>query len=473
MLDIQPQTPSSSMEHSQTFQLHFPVYTNINQDDICFAHALQLYTNFNAKRKKKEPFLNIHSLKKLYNVLMAEQAKIIEQIKKLPDDEDFLFLRTKKWNLKTDRASLPFNLMINRQGDIIILPPIATHPIENQGKNKIIRKGIRFHDAAMLAISKGKPKLEKRITSSDIQTLLEDLKKETELQTSLARYPQFVRVHDCGKHLSKKIKGNWQWRTVQDYIDGPLITLCPQSEAEYTHQLGIDGSIITIEGESKFDRLSDKENQLIIFDLLEGLHFLRVSKILHGDIKPANLMYTCDGNRITGAKIIDFGGAIQLENENDSAHELSTFTPLYCAPEYILNYNNHRHSASFSYDTWSMGLAIAELQGLFVYFTDCTEETFFPKLRNFINNYSPNKIPFDLKQTSWIYYLIWRMLDPDPHRRITSQQAKDLMRMAIEEKDYLTLFKLRYPHLEPESLPVFFSRTSNEKCDWLKLLLKS
>jgi serine/threonine protein kinase len=74
---------------------------------------------------------------------------------------------------------------------------------------------------------------------------------------------------------------------------------------------------------------SDYEIVKSICDILEGLHELHQNNIIHGDIRPSNILITPQGN----AKLIDLGLARAFPQPNNSRYP---FALLYASPEQIL-----------------------------------------------------------------------------------------------------------------------------------------
>lgn len=56
----------------------------------------------------------------------------------------------------------------------------------------------------------------------------------------------------------------------------------------------------------------------IFIQIAEGIHYLQKIKIIHSDLKPANIMLekSIEGGGNGNVKIIDFGSAIKLSDEN-------------------------------------------------------------------------------------------------------------------------------------------------------------
>ena len=120
-----------------------------------------------------------------------------------------------------------------------------------------------------------------------------------------------------------------------------------------------------IEGQTLRDRLtrpvSTDEFFAIATQCCEGLQAAHEKGIIHGDIKPENIMLTA-GNRV---KILDFGVARRAWNSNpdDATKSMQTMTasggtPAYMAPEVLLQQPDDGRS-----DLFSLGLVFYEMLG--------------------------------------------------------------------------------------------------------------
>jgi serine/threonine-protein kinase len=120
-----------------------------------------------------------------------------------------------------------------------------------------------------------------------------------------------------------------------------------------------------IEGETLRHRLqrpvSTEEFFSIAAQCCEGLQAAHEKGIIHGDIKPENIMIT-PGNRV---KILDFGVARRAwsANPNDATKSMETMTatggtPAYMAPEVLLQQPDDGRS-----DIFSLGLVFYEMLG--------------------------------------------------------------------------------------------------------------
>jgi serine/threonine-protein kinase len=120
-----------------------------------------------------------------------------------------------------------------------------------------------------------------------------------------------------------------------------------------------------VEGETLRQRLtrpiSTEEFFTIAFQCCEGLQAAHEKGIIHGDIKPENIMLA-PGNRV---KILDFGVARRAwsSNPSDATKSMETMTasggtPAYMAPEVLLQQHDDGRS-----DIFSLGLVFYEMLG--------------------------------------------------------------------------------------------------------------
>jgi len=73
----------------------------------------------------------------------------------------------------------------------------------------------------------------------------------------------------------------------------------------------------------------------LISEIVKGIKFLSGLGIVHGDIKPDNILVDFDGYEFHSVKIIDFGSAFVLDDEELPFFSMST--PEYLAPEVIMH----------------------------------------------------------------------------------------------------------------------------------------
>ncbi|XP_027165986.1 mitogen-activated protein kinase kinase 7-like [Coffea eugenioides] len=98
----------------------------------------------------------------------------------------------------------------------------------------------------------------------------------------------------------------------------------------------------------------EKTVAIIAFQVLTGLDYLHARKIVHCDIKPANLLVDKQMN----VKIADFGVSSKVTGSEDSCKTYAG-TCAYMSPE---RFDPHTYGCNpFAGDVWSLGLTLMEL----------------------------------------------------------------------------------------------------------------
>lgn len=97
--------------------------------------------------------------------------------------------------------------------------------------------------------------------------------------------------------------------------------------------------------------LSDQHLQYFIYQVLRGLKYVHTANVLHRDLKPANLLLTASCE----LKICDFGLARTSSERNVMTEYV--VTRWYRAPELLLSCDHY----SAAIDVWSVGCILAEL----------------------------------------------------------------------------------------------------------------
>jgi len=99
--------------------------------------------------------------------------------------------------------------------------------------------------------------------------------------------------------------------------------------------------------------LNELQCQYVVYYTIKGLHLMHSLKILHLDIKAANILLTETGV----VKLADFGVSQVLKtNELTKEHNDYVGSPLFMAPE-IIRKEGLNHKA----DIWSLGITIIEM----------------------------------------------------------------------------------------------------------------
>ncbi len=153
----------------------------------------------------------------------------------------------------------------------------------------------------------------------------------------------------------------------------------------------------------------------IIRDCLAALAALHREGIVHGDIKPSNIMLKRTGN----AKIVDIGSAFELDN----VPPIRTCTPVYAAPEVLEGDEASRRSdlASLGYVLIEMLSGSPPFAGRISY-KDLLEE------KRFLAQRLPRILPDEVVCNELLMSFCRGLIAPDPMRRFPSAEAADLVK---------------------------------------------
>nr|TKW05669.1 hypothetical protein SEVIR_7G191600v2 [Setaria viridis]TKW05670.1 hypothetical protein SEVIR_7G191600v2 [Setaria viridis] len=149
-------------------------------------------------------------------------------------------------------------------------------------------------------------------------------------------------------------------------------------------------------------------------DIISGLMYLHSHNVIHGDIKPDNLLVTSTGN----VKIGDFSVSQVFESfsnqDDDDMLWRSPGTPVFTAPECCQGSAYHGRAS----DTWAVGVTLyCMISGQYPFLGDTLQET-YDKIAN-----DPVQIPDDMNPQ--LADLLQRLLCKDPGDRITLQAAAE------------------------------------------------
>ena len=176
----------------------------------------------------------------------------------------------------------------------------------------------------------------------------------------------------------------WNCLIMPAYLCGDAVTLIENNEA------------------------TEQNVKQIIYDIIQGLIFLKSIKVCHHDIKPENVLLIKDGKTLHGV-LTDFGLSEILDN--DESQGKCGGTRFYASPEILTG-----STYSYSSDMWSVGICIAALLiGSFPYSGTASEIIEQQKLSTKI------LLPSDI--SSEAQDLLNKLLCYDPKQRLTAEEA--------------------------------------------------
>ncbi|CAI6006745.1 unnamed protein product [Closterium sp. NIES-64] len=158
--------------------------------------------------------------------------------------------------------------------------------------------------------------------------------------------------------------------------------------------------------------LTERAAASICFQLLSALDHCHACGVLHRDVKPENVLLARAEGDFGSIKLIDFG--IAAEHQPGVRSSTLCGTPLYLAPETLDGVWSPQA------DVWAAGVvSYAALCGVPPFWAE-TNEGIFRAIRS---------EPLRFASAAWVGVseaakdLVRAMLDKNPHRRITAQQA--------------------------------------------------
>ncbi|KAK4286456.1 hypothetical protein QN277_003011 [Acacia crassicarpa] len=176
----------------------------------------------------------------------------------------------------------------------------------------------------------------------------------------------------------------------------------PESDQFYMVLEYVEGKWVC-EGTGPICGLGEETARRYLRDIVSGLMYLHDHNIVHGDIKPDNLLVTRHGM----VKIGDFSVSQAFEDDNDELRR-SPGTPVFTAPECCLGLTYRGRAA----DTWAVGVTLyCMILGEYPFLGDTLPDTY----DKIVNN--PLVLPDNLNLQ--VKNLLEGLLCKDPELRLT------------------------------------------------------
>jgi serine/threonine-protein kinase len=153
----------------------------------------------------------------------------------------------------------------------------------------------------------------------------------------------------------------------------------------------------------------------VLRDCLAGLAALHRDGIVHGDLKPANILLKRAGN----AKIIDIGSAVELRG----AVSRRAWSPAYAAPE-VMEGGDHTPRS----DLASLGYVLVEMMAGHSPFEGLKTFAELAAAKATLEYRLPEMLPPEVARNELLLNLCRRLIAADPARRFASAQAADVGR---------------------------------------------
>ncbi|NLE38722.1 MAG: serine/threonine protein kinase [Pirellulaceae bacterium] len=152
----------------------------------------------------------------------------------------------------------------------------------------------------------------------------------------------------------------------------------------------------------------------IIRDCLAALAALHRVRVVHGDLKPSNIMIKRTGN----AKIVDIGSAFELEN----LPPMRTCTPAYAAPEVLEGSESTPRS-----DLASLGYVLIQMLSGTPPFAGRTSFPGLLEAKRLLAQRLSKILPEEVVCNELLMTFCQGLIAPDPMRRFASAEAADLV----------------------------------------------
>ncbi|CAH9144216.1 unnamed protein product [Cuscuta epithymum] len=161
------------------------------------------------------------------------------------------------------------------------------------------------------------------------------------------------------------------------------------------------------QGDGSPGGLGENTARRYLRDIVSGLMYLHSHNIIHGDIKPDNLLVSATGT----VKIADFSVSQAFEDDDDELRR-SPGTPVFTAPECCLGLTYHGKAA----DTWAVGVTLyCMIMGKYPFLGDTLQDT-YDKIVN-----DPLCLPADLNPL--LKDLLEGLLSKDPSQRMSLEDV--------------------------------------------------
>ncbi|XP_055614147.1 serine/threonine-protein kinase max-2 [Uranotaenia lowii] len=192
-----------------------------------------------------------------------------------------------------------------------------------------------------------------------------------------------------------------------EVLDDPL-----EDSLYLVFELVEHGEILSIPTDTP---MSEERAWTIFRDVLMGVEYLHYQRIIHGDLKPANLLLSDSGS----VKVADLGVCNEFLGEDAAMNNGSTAgTPAFRAPE-TLHPGQHFYNGKAA-DIWALGATLYSVVHGNVPFIATSVPGLYEKIKN-----DPLEFPPTSNISPELRDLIETMLDKDPQLRITLPQIKE------------------------------------------------
>jgi serine/threonine-protein kinase len=200
---------------------------------------------------------------------------------------------------------------------------------------------------------------------------------------------------------------------------GTLAGLKTHTSAERWSYLN---DVVIAEGQTR-SRLKPGVAVAIVRECLAALAALHRGSIVHGDIKPSNIMLKRTGN----VKIVDLGAARHLSRDRSRG----TFTPRYACPEVLSKGRCTPYS-----DLVSLGYVLVELLSGCTLFENFRDHGKLIEAKRLLPQKLPGLLPAEVLASESLMHLVQTLITPEPLTRVPGAEAADLVKFGAADFHY-------------------------------------
>lgn len=205
-----------------------------------------------------------------------------------------------------------------------------------------------------------------------------------------------------------------------EWVDGIDVreALCNETLGLIEHRVSekrwdyINNVVVTKGAEQP--RLKAGVAMAVVRDCLAGLAALHREGIVHGDVKPANIMLKRSG----AAKLIDIGSAFEV----DAPPAARTCTPRYAAPEVL-----EGNEATSRSDLASLGYCLIEMLAGRPLFSEGTQYRDLLAAKRMLPQRLHELLPEEVTVNELLMAFCKGLISPDPMRRFPTAEDADLL----------------------------------------------
>jgi len=244
----------------------------------------------------------------------------------------------------------------------------------------------------------------------------EDMGRVAQVASRVARiqHDNVVDVHDFLDQGGVRAM-EMEWLDGYDLRDLLSPAMLERSRVRLTPERWRDVSRVILAPGPAQARLKPGVAIAVLRDCLAGLAALHREGIVHGDLKPANILLKRSGN----AKVIDIGSAVDLRGEGPRR----MWSPAYAAPEVLRGEENTPRS-----DLASLGYVLVEMLAGQAPFEGLTTYGELVQAKEVLERRLPELLPPEVSGNELLMSLCRRLVAADPAQRFPSAQAADVGR---------------------------------------------